>query len=601
MVVVAVAVVVGAVVVVGVAVVVAVVVAVGMTTSASYRDAIAAHKQNRPADAEHICLNILAGNSRDVNALHLLGCIYVYAGRAWDARPYLERALSLARFNPEIIFNLGCCYMQTYHFPDALQHFRSVIALTPKNANAWNNAGYCLNMMDRLDEAEAHYRKVVEIEPGFVEAWCNLANLLKDTARFDEALSVYAHAATVNPRFSTVYRGQALTLTYPDNLTLEDRFARMKGLGDLMTRGIKQLHPWARSGHDKIRVGWHSSDLYLTHPVARNLSPFFGELRDREAFDYYLYIDIKKPDATTEWFKGRADHARETLGWQDKKLAEQIQRDEIDVMIYLAGRYDDNRPQVAAYRPAPVNVSMFDVATSGVPGMDYFVVDEKMVSGKELFTEKLLKLPNVYIHDPIPLAPEVAPPPRDKNGYVTFGCFNNPIKIGPRTLALWKRVLEAVPTSRLMLHYKAVYGLTGVQKRILDGLSGIDPARVIFSTKDVVGVSHLSRYDEIDIALDPFPVNGSTTTFEALHQGVPVLTMRGDTVTGMWSASLVKRVLGTFAIDEEHYVLIAKWWADSLKGFDRSDIRKALIESAICQPAQTVKDFEAALKALAGR
>ena len=116
-----------------------------------------------------------------------------------------------------------------------------------------------------------------------------------------------------------------------------------------------------------------------------------------------------------------------------------------------------------------------------------------------------------------------------------------------------------------------------------------------------MGVSHLSRYDEIDIALDPFPVNGSTTTFEALHQGVPVLTMRGDTVTGMWSASLVKRVLGTFAIDEEHYVLIAKWWADSLKGFDRSDIRKALIESAICQPAQTVKDFEAALKALAGR
>jgi predicted O-linked N-acetylglucosamine transferase (SPINDLY family) len=565
-----------------------------------FKDAIRLHKMGRLGDAETIYREIIAQNPRHVDALHMLGCAYMQVGQHDRAREFMERALSYNSLNPEIMFNLGCSYMMTRHLDEAERLFKNVIALQPKRADAWNNLGYCYNVKGRLEECEPIYRRVVEINPALIETWCNLANLLKDLGRFDEALEVYKQAQGINPSFPTVWRGEALTLKYPDAMPMAERFRLMKRGGEQMTTGIKPLPERIPARREKIRIGWHTSDLYLTHPVARNLAPFF-EHRDRTEFEFYVYSDVKMHDQTTDWFKERAEGWRPVLGMKDKAVADLIRADQIDVMIYLAGRYDDNRPQVAAWRAAPLNVAMFDVATSGIPAMDYFVVDRKMVGPKESFTERLLKLPGVYVHDPIPVAPEPAPPPCIEAGYVTFGCFNNPIKIGPRTLALWKRVLEGVPGSRLLLHYKAVYAQPSTRERILKGLEGIDPKRVEFSFGDRTGVQHLTRYAEVDIALDPVHVTGSTTTFEALYQGVPVITLRGETLTSRWSAAMVERVWAMFvARNEYEYVAIAQTAATDwpwLKHW-RAFTRQKLLKSALCDGRGTVRYFERAMKAI---
>lgn len=492
----------------------------------------------------------------------------------------------------EVYYNEGCRLLQMGKHADALQKFQLSVSLNPKLADGWNNVGFCANMIDRLEEAEVAYRKALEIDPRRYTTWCNLGNLLKDTSRFDEALAAYERAALINPRFPGVWRGQMLVLAYMDHPDLGEYFRRLRTLGEQMTRNIKPLPPRKDRREGPLRVGWHSSDLYSSHPVARNLAPFFDS--KSAELEYVLYLDVAAPDVTSNWYASRANKAFTVNGMSDAKLAERICADDIDVMIWLAGRLDHNRPQVAAYRSAPVNVSMFDIATSGVPGMDYFVVDDAMASDEEGFTEKLIWLPNVYIHDPLPHAPDVAPAPRLKNGYTTFGCFNNPVKISNRTLAVWQEILLQNPTARLVLHYKAVYALPAVQQRILSGMPEIDPARIDFGTKDVPNADHLARYSGIDIALDPFPFSGSTTTFEALHQGVPVVTLRGNTVVSRWSAALVGKVAPEFVTySPASYEATACWAAAN--PIEREGIRQRLFASPLCQPASTVRDFEQAL------
>ena len=495
----------------------------------------------------------------------------------------------------EVYYNEGCRLLQAGKFADALKMFQLSVALNPKLADGWNNVGFCANHLDKLEEAEAAFRKALEFDPRKMISWCNLGNLLKDTSRFEEALEAYERAARINHKFPGVWRGQMLVLSYLDHDDLDDYFARLQFLGQQMTRGITPLPEGKREKHAKLRVGWHSSDLYSSHPVARNLAPFFDSRADD--LEYYLYLDVAKPDATSNWYASKATVAVNVNGMTDRAVAEHIRRDEIDVMIYLAGRLDHNRPQIAAYRPAPVNVSMFDIATSGIPGMDYLVVDKQMLSFEEQFTEKLIALDNVYVHDPLPHAPDVAPAPRLKNGYTTFGCFNNPVKIGPRTLKLWQNILLDQPTSRLVLHYKAIYGLPVVRERILAGMPKIDPQRITFSDKDLPNAGHLARYTGIDIALDPLAFSGSTTTFEALHQGVPVITLEGNTIVSRWSASLVGKVAPEFvAEDEDNYRGIVHNWSN--REIDRPAIRQKLLASPICQTGSTVRDFEAALRGL---
>jgi protein O-GlcNAc transferase len=303
----------------------------------------------------------------------------------------------------------------------------------------------------------------------------------------------------------------------------------------------------------------------------------------------------------TTRFRSQCDLWRSIGGKDDEAVARMIRDDRVDIMIYLAGRFDDNRPQIAAWRPAPIQISFLDAATSGLKEMDYLIADPVRVPANpvEKFTERVLRLPNFYVHRPPTEAPAPSSPPGPR---MTFGCFNNPAKLNQPVMDLWGKILVRQPDSRLQLRYLQLYTVESFRKSVL---ADIDPTlhdRVELCGPIYGWANHLRTYNDIDIALDAFPFNGSTTTFEALWMGVPVVTLLGDTLMSRWTASMLTQVGldDLIAGSPEEYVEIAlKLAADRDRlGELRATLRDRLAKSLLCDGARTTRYFERALRAV---
>jgi predicted O-linked N-acetylglucosamine transferase (SPINDLY family) len=283
-----------------------------------------------------------------------------------------------------------------------------------------------------------------------------------------------------------------------------------------------------------------------------------------------------------------------------------VRADRIDVLVHLAGRFDRNQPGVAAYRPAPVQVSFHDPATSGVPGMDYLIADPVLAprGGRERFVERVVRLPSFYVHDAIADAPPIGPSPAGDGGAPTFGIFNNPAKLSDESLALWAEVLQRVPGARLLFRFRNRYESETLCRRVIGRLAegGIAENRVEIIAAGMPDQPALAVYNRVDIALDPQPFTGSTTTFEALWMGVPVVTLATDTMVGRWSASILKAAgLGDLvAQTTAGYVAAAvRLGADRprLAGL-RQDLRARVAASPLCDGRRRTRQLERLYRAL---
>lgn len=348
----------------------------------------------------------------------------------------------------------------------------------------------------------------------------------------------------------------------------------------------------------RLRVGYVSSDL-RAHSVARNLEPLLAGC-DRRGFALHFYADCPNPDAITARFQALADGWHDIRGLSDAAVAERVRADGIDILVILAGRFDNNRPLIAAHRPAPVQVSLFDGATSGLDTMDYLIADPVLVPrrNRRYFTERVLSLPRFYLHAPLPDPPKPGPLPMLRNGFVTFACFNNPAKLNDAVLHLWGRLLSGLPGSRLVLRYQGWYGSARLRDRVLAILQchGVAGDRIDLLSGALSGAlpqaGHLALYQMADVALDPFPFGGSTTSFEALSMGVPVVTWPQPAMMSRWSASM----LSALGLDEwvagsaADYIAIATRLAgdpDRLAGW-RATLGERLAASSLCDgPAKT--------------
>lgn len=229
----------------------------------------------------------------------------------------------------------------------------------------------------------------------------------------------------------------------------------------------------------------------------------------------------------------------------DEAAARMIRDDGIDILVDLSGHTSGHRLGVFALKPAPVQVTYIGYAnTTGLPGIDWRVTDahaDPHGDGDAFHAERLVRLPGSFLcFQPPGDAPDVQPPPSVANGYVTFGSFNVLPKVTPEVIRAWSRILQGVPRSRLLL--KAL-GLGDADSRgRLHGLfegEGIGADRVTLLPVEGALRDHLARYHGMDIALDPFPFNGTTTTFEALWMGVPVIVLRGDRHSARVGASIL--------------------------------------------------------------
>ena len=312
---------------------------------------------------------------------------------------------------------------------------------------------------------------------------------------------------------------------------------------------LLDVHPYkhdnaARTARRKLRIGYISPD-FREHSVSYFLPPLLRHF-DGEQFMVFCYA-TGRSDAVTERLRTRRVTWRDLRGRPPRTAARLIAEDKIDILVDLSGHSQDNALPIMAYRPAPVQVSGIGYTnTTGLRAIDYFLSDEICIpkgdtAAEAGFVERILRLSHshlCYAPELIRVMPEAGyEPPMRKNGYVTFGSFNNFAKVTDETLLFWRGILESVRDSKLVIKGKIASidaGINFAKKRF--SMLSYDLARVEFRP---YSPDYLEQYRDIDIALDTAPYNGGLTTCEALYMGVPVISLRGRTHGSRFGASIL--------------------------------------------------------------
>ena len=323
---------------------------------------------------------------------------------------------------------------------------------------------------------------------------------------------------------------------------------------------------------EKIKIGFVSADFYR-HPISYFMSGLF-EHYDRDKFEFHCFSHTAKDDDFTEFFKKNAAKWHEIAKLKTlKDVAELIRKEQITVLIDLMGHSSKQILPLFAFRPAPVQATYCGYPnTTGLKSIDYRISDKiaEPEDAQKYHSEKLYKLDGCFLCFNSDLYP--SPPQRTDvepvNRPVIFGCFNNLSKISPKTIRAWSKALLAVPNSKLKIKDRALED-PQVRELVLHRFSenGIPANRIEVIGFTINTAEHLKLYNEIDIALDAFPYNGTTTTCDALNMGCPVITILGDRHVSRVSASLLHTVglPELVARDEDEFVKIAADLATNTK------------------------------------
>lgn len=298
--------------------------------------------------------------------------------------------------------------------------------------------------------------------------------------------------------------------------------------------------------NQRLRIGYVSPD-WSRHAMGQ-LSECLLRHHDRKRFEVFCYYCSRHHDSRTQILAQVPEHWVEAGDMDDAMLEARIRRDRIQILIDLAGHTPGGRPLLFARRPAPIQVTFLGYpATTGITTIGYRFTDaiaDPAGLSEDHCSETLVRLaPSGWCFTPAENTPPVNALPASRNTGVVFGCFNNFFKAGPFTLALWARTLEQVPDSRLLLKAR-LFQDRSVRRRLLGRFAqlGVNPERIELRSWVSDQALHLSAYHEVDVALDTFPYHGTTTTCEALHMGVPVVSLAGNAHVSRVGASLLHSV-----------------------------------------------------------
>ncbi len=465
-----------------------------------------------------------------VKALNNLGNLCLFEENFNEAKALFETAIHQEPDYAEALNNLGVAELGLGQTKAAEAAFRQAIERKAGYADALNNLGNLLRERTALTEAESAYRSAIEADPKHADAYGNLGTVLKDMARLKEAAAALERALELGGA-PEMHSNALFCRNFWDDQRRTIFEAHLAWAARHEGKAAHAAHTNPPDAERRLRVGYVSPD-FRAHSVAFFVEPLF-EAHDRRLVEVFAYGRVAHEDAVTARLKGLSDHWCTTVGFSAEQLAERIRADGIDILVDLAGHMAKNDLLAFARKPAPVQVTWLGYPnTIGLAAMDYRLTDGLAdPKGAEAFhRERLLRLEGGFLCYRPPVArPPVAPLPMAKAGAVTFGSFNQLAKMGDAVLATWAEILNRLPDARLALK---AHALTDARLRActLDRFAdhGIAAERVELTGFLEETASHLGRYGAIDIALDPFPYNGTTTTFEALTMGVPVLTLAGQ-------------------------------------------------------------------------
>ena len=543
-------------------------------------------------------------------ALTNLGIIHRKRGEFEMARSCYERALRSDPGHGVTWTNLTNLYLTMGLKKEAVEAGRQAVKTAPGLANAFDNYGYALFLALDLVEAERMLLQATKLDPRSGNAWNNLGQVYQRQGRLAEAAEAYRHAVALDPTLAMAFSNLLFCMHFGSQWRREDIFKAHVEWARRFETPLLAPPPLVSKlslfEGRRLRVAFISPDLF-NHPVAVFLKPLIGNW-PHDRFELGFFASVAKQDDTTEWFKQRADFWCDIYSLDDRAAAQEVVKHKVDILIDLTGHTGGGRLLVLAHRPAPIQMNWlgyFD--TLGMQSVNYIVADPVCVPSEleHLFTEKVLRLPDGFVcFEPPADAPEPGPLPALANGFITFGSQNQLAKVTDEVLSLWCQLLHRVPNSRLLFQAKP-FNDAATRSRYATAFEhqGINSGRIDFlPASDQCGI--LRNYQRVDIALDPFPCAGGTTTCEALWMGVPVVTLLGDRFGGRHSASHVNNVglLNLIATDAEQYLQLAQSLGSDLPALAqlRQGLRIKMAASPLCDGPRFANHFAEMLRVALG-
>jgi protein O-GlcNAc transferase len=592
---------------------------------------------NRLAEAEGLCRQVLAGAPDDPAALNQLGVIATRSGHAPQGTELIRRAISFAPARADFHFNLsqalmavgamaeaetalrqsiqlapdfaparqnlGALLAQQNKLPEAQEHLRIAIALRPNHPATYVNLGRVCRWQQRLDEAIECYRKAIDVAPGFAGAYSALGSALREAGRIGEAVAAFRKAVELKPDFREAHSNLVYAMHFDPDTDPQANFQEHLRWAARFAEPLKGSiapHTNDRDPDRPLRIGYVSPDL-MNHVVGSFMEPIV-EQHDHARYQIVCYSDVPAPDDLTRRLMLHADLWRQTSNLSDEQLAQQVRNDRIDVLIDLTLHMRRSRLAMFARKPAPVQIThLAYCATSGMSAMDWCITDPHMSPpglNDRWFTEKLLRLPETYwCYRPSATSPPVGPLPAAQLGYVTFASLNTFAKVNHRVIELWAQVLQAIPNSRLAVHATMGDANAAARKMITD--AGIAPDRLTLLGREQRD-QYLELYNRIDIALDPFPYGGGTTSLDALWMGVPLVALAGQAALSRTGVTLLDNLnMGELiAQTPQQYVEIAARLASDVRMLAelRHNLRQRLTQSVLMDAPRYTRNLENAYR-----
>ena len=521
-----------------------------------------------------------------------LGVVLKEQGRLEEAAVNYLNALTIKPDYAEAHSNLGNVYKELKRFEEAAASYEKALTIQPDYFEAYNNLGIVLLEQERLEESAVNYRNALTIKPDFVEALGDLGVVLTKQGRMEEAVISYQKALNIKPDNAKIHSNLLLSLNYFSNVPkkyIYDESIRWDHQHAKKLIREEPVYTNKKENERKLKIGYVSPD-FRTHPVAYFFEPLL-EAHNKENFEVFCYSNVTTPDNVTHRLKANADNWLSIVGKSDEDVSKQIRSDGIDILIDLAGHTANNSLLVFACKPAPIQITWLGYPnTTGMSTIDYRFTDEiadPIGESDDLHSEELIRLEGGFLCYPgNESAPDKLVLPCLERGYVTFGSFNNLTKVTPEVVKLWGYILNCTPNSHLLLKSKQLSD-KGVRTRYqkMFEKEGI-PAKRIELFGWLTEKDHLDLYNKIDIALDPFPYNGTTTSCEALWMGVPVVTMLGDRHSGRVGASILTHtgLEELIAENPKSYVEIAIRLSKNTEKLAalRTVLRNQMMDSPLC-------------------
>lgn len=597
--------------------------------------------EGRPGEAEPELRQALAA-APDHPALHCnLGIALNALGRYAEAETLLRRAQAGLGDSGGLQFQLGLALAGRQDHAAAATAYAEAVRLEPGLAEAWNNLGIARGLLGLHNEAADAYRRALALRPDWLAAHGNLANVLLVLARLDEAeealraaLRHWPEEANLTSQLAIALLGQGrhgealamardIVARFPDagracsaalyvlsctrDCTPGEYLRAALRFGETTRQGVQAWQEWPcelpGSRPAMLKVGLVSGDL-RTHPVGYFLENLLQHT-DPARLRFHVYSTRARGDALGARLQQHVASWCDISALDDAAAAAAIRADGIHVLIDLSGHTRLNRLPLFARRPAPLQLSWLGYfASTGLREIDYVLVDSLGQPGEqEAFAEHVAVLPDTRLcFTPPDMAPPVAPLPALANGHITFGSFQNLAKLDDATLALWGRVLRALPDAKLRVQNTEM-GRDAARRMLAGRLAqqGVAARRLIFAGARN-RYDYLAAHAGVDFILDTAPYTGGTTTCEALWMGVPTLTLRGETLLARQGASLLLAagLPEWVASDEEDFVARALRAAGDTAALARlrAGMRERLRQSPLCDGARFATNFADTLHSL---